>query len=333
MANATSSAARSSRRRNPAQGHLQEAGSRLRDPVKNEKCYRRADHHRVARAGQHPGQLGPTRTPTSVTAVTAVGSMSQFHRRPANPAMAWPSSGTAIAYPASDRSTASRRASATGAARRKVHLGHGQRQHVGRIGLPLRAPPLPEHIERVDREIGHTRVHGHTVSHRPPRWSPGRRASPVPQAWRARQSHLQPEGCAPVRSCRELSRRPTGQELILPIRQLPQVIREHDVIEGAGHVGLQIVDRPAGLLQPGRAGRGDLGPPADTELQPQSLQSQLPPPIGADHGGHGAARAVRRLWPSPRSRWPARPRRPTGCCPRAPATAGPVSARIASGGM
>ena len=60
-----------------------------------------------------------TPTPTSVTAVTAAGSRSQFQRRAANPAMARPRSGTACAYPASDRCTASRSTSATGGASAK----------------------------------------------------------------------------------------------------------------------------------------------------------------------------------------------------------------------
>ncbi|MGH3172778.1 MAG: Tn3 family transposase, partial [Streptosporangiaceae bacterium] len=44
--------------------------------------------------------------------------------------------------------------------------GYRQRQHISWIGLPLRAPPLPENFKRVYRQLGYGTVHGHSLPHR-----------------------------------------------------------------------------------------------------------------------------------------------------------------------
>ena len=178
------------------QRHLQQPGSGLGHPVEERRVHRRADHHGVARAGQHPEQLDDARprrrsppSPTPGRCPSSTGG-----RR--SPASARPSSGAAIAYPVSDRSTASRSASATGAASGEVHLGHGQRQHVGRIGLPLRAAPLPQHVERVHRQFGCGNVHGHSLPYGRPRSLTGRPRPRVSRCPRRRRPPAWPPAAA-----------------------------------------------------------------------------------------------------------------------------------------
>lgn len=130
------------------QGHLEEPGSGLRDPVKERWVYRRADHHSITRAGKHPQQLDD--------AYPDIGHGCHGRRLkvPVPPAGSKPSErpaqvrhGHRVAGigPSDSLTQGLRDRHGEG----EVHFGHGQRQHIGRIRLPLRATPLPEDFERV----------------------------------------------------------------------------------------------------------------------------------------------------------------------------------------
>ncbi len=146
------------------QGHLEEPGSGLRDPVKERRVHRRADRHRITRAGQHPEQFddaypdighGGHRRRVKVP-IPAAG------RKPGeSPAQVRPSHPVPCVGPLDGLAQGFRNRCGEG----EVHFSHRQRQHIGWIRLPLRATSLPEDFERVYWQFGYGTVHGHSLPH------------------------------------------------------------------------------------------------------------------------------------------------------------------------
>ena len=147
------------------QGGFQQPGSGLGDPVEEWRVHRRADHHRVPWAGQHPEQLhdahpnvGHCRHRHRVNipvppAGSEVGErFAEVRHSPRVPGIG-PVHGLAQGF--RDR-----------VGQGEVHLGHRQRQHIGWVGLPLRATPLSENLEPIYRQFRYGTVHGHSLPHR-----------------------------------------------------------------------------------------------------------------------------------------------------------------------
>ena len=86
--------------------------------------------------------------------MTDAGSTSQFQRLAANPASASAEVRHGHRVPGVGPLDGLAQGVRDRRGEREVHLGHRQRQHIGWIGLPLRAAPLPEDFERVYWQSG-----------------------------------------------------------------------------------------------------------------------------------------------------------------------------------
>ena len=166
-----------------SQRDLQDPGARLGHPVEERRIDRRTDHDRVPRAGQYPEQfdhtdpdIGHRRYRGRVQVpVPAAGREPRDGPAEIREGMSVPGVGPLDGLAQDVRD---------GRGEREVHLGHGQRQHVGGVGLPLRTAPAPQHVKRVDRQHLGSSIHddqpaapGQASAGNPPEKAPAARSA------------------------------------------------------------------------------------------------------------------------------------------------------------